>query len=276
MDTETWAPIFHHMGSRWTESLKTKVERHNGDTKLKTMTDHKKEIDGEREKGNNGGGSLWSYRTKVTPPAATGVFKGHVKAHAAVQYIVCTADWITVKVTTLFGEIIHTFSLSHTRTYTHAGYTLASTLLPVLVSFSLIFLLPCIWRGWQRWAHNLLMPKQRELDHPWADLPWSNASPICTLRCRGDRLGQTPDPCVALPLCGVCASAAGQHDSLYKALSNTWLTRRRPSRLTFTPVTAKLPQNPDRQPYCYQLCDLLSCQLLRVSADKQTFICSLF
>lgn len=124
-----------------------------------------------------------------------------------------------------------------------------------------IFSLPCIWRGWQRWAHNLPMPKQRELDHPWADLPWSNASPICTQCCRGDRLGQTGDPCLAPRLHGVSASAAGQHDSLYKALSNGWLTCPRPSRHNIHTCSGKLPQRPDRWPYHNWLHNLPCCHL---------------
>lgn len=51
MDTATWDPAFHHMGSRWTESLKAKVERRNGSTALKTMADREEEIrDGWRER----------------------------------------------------------------------------------------------------------------------------------------------------------------------------------------------------------------------------------
>lgn len=131
----------------------------------------------------------------------------------------------------------------HPHSHTHTQVTHWCQPCSPLLWGSLLFLCcPVYGGGWQRWAHNPLMPKQRELDHPWADLPWSNASPICTLRCREDRLGQTGDPCLALPLRGVCASAAGQHDSLYKALSNAWLTHPRPARATFTPTTANYPK----------------------------------
>lgn len=71
---------------------------------------------------------------------------------------------------------------------------------------------------------------------------WSNALPICTLCCLGDHLGQTLTLRLAPGLRSSSASAAGQHDNLYKTLSNTWLTCPRPSPPTFTPAPANYPK----------------------------------
>lgn len=102
----------------------------------------------------------------------TGAFKGQLrtKRHISVYYIACWGDWRKdERNTAMFGELYIHSSLWHTHTHINTGYSalsLMSTLLQAVLSLHLIFLLTCMWKGWQRWAHNLPTPKHRELDHP--------------------------------------------------------------------------------------------------------------
>lgn len=63
-------------------------------------------------------------------------------------------------------------------------------------------------------------------------------------------------PCLAPRFGGVSASAAGQHDNLYKALSHTWLTRSRPSQPTFTPAPANYPKT-QTDDHIFAFCSLV-------------------
>lgn len=171
----------------------------------------------------------------------TGAFKGQLrtKRHLAVQYIACTADGRKdERDTTLFGGLyIH----SHTHRHTHTGYTLTSTLLPTVLSFHLIFCWP-VYGGVDRGEHTISWcPNKENWITPGLTSPEQRLAYLYPVLSRGP-FRADGWPLLGPWLRGVSASAAGQHDKLYKALSNTWLTRPRPSRPTFTPAPANYPK----------------------------------
>lgn len=165
--------------------------------------------------------SAWHKVTLFISP--TGAFKGQMrtkKVHGCPLH--CLHSQLAKRM-----KRHNLWLVDYTCIHTRTGCPFSRSESPVL-----FFCWPVCGGVWQRWAHNLPVPKHGELDHPWADPLWESASSICTPRCRGDRPGQTVTSVWSLVTWCLCID--WQHDSLYKALSGEWLTGSRPSRLAFT------------------------------------------
>lgn len=163
-----------HLGARWEASQRRKVEREIEYMvkKREVQTDNEGEITGIRRGGNNEYGSLPGYRSKVTPSVSP---LGPLRVSWELRGTLVST---TLPVEVTGGRMRETqpclvnytyIPPSDTHTHINTGYStlsLMSTLLQAVLSLHLIFLLTCMWKGWQRWAHNLPTPKHRELDHP--------------------------------------------------------------------------------------------------------------
>lgn len=124
----------------------------------------------------------------------TGAFKGQLrtKRYIAVQYIACPADRRKDKGdTTLFAGLY-----IHSHTHTHRLYSPFDPS-PHRFEFPSYFFADLYMEGLTEVSTQSPDAQTKRIGSPLGWPPRSNASPICTLCCRGDRLGQTGDPCVA-------------------------------------------------------------------------------
>lgn len=155
-----------HLKARWNSSLRGKLERETlgkyWETKVQTHN-------GEVMKGTQSGGQKTKNNKNGSHPNLPTVdFKGQMRSKwsVGVHFIACSDDWRS-------GRIIHTFTHMFIHRLTIASLQ-CQHFLPFLQA-SVSFVLTYIWKGWQRWTHNLRAPKHRELDHPSADLHGATA-----------------------------------------------------------------------------------------------------
>lgn len=254
-----------HLGARWEASQRRKVEREIEYMvkKREVQTDNEGEITGIRRGGNNEYGSLPGYRSKVTPSVSP---LGPLRVSWELRGTLVSTT-LPVEVTggrmreTQPCLVNYTYippSDTHTQTQVTPHSLLCQPFLkPFWVSI-LFFCWPVCGRV-DRGEHTISQrPNTENWITPRVTFLVQCLAYLHPVLSRGPFRADV-DPCLAPGVRCSSALAAGQHDNLYKTLSNTWLTHTRPSPPTFTPAPANYPktQTDDHvlAPY------LLSCHL---------------
>lgn len=189
----------------------------------------------------------------------SGAFKGHLRAasHISVQCISCMVWKKDETYNLVLGD--YTYVLSHTHRLLFVSPSLTHINPPHCCCASPSYFCWPVCAEVDRGEHTISRrPNTENWITPGLTSLGATPTPICTPCCQGGPFRGGRWPLLGPRARGASASAAGQHDNLYKALSNTWLTRP-PPILTNTDTRAdKLPQKPDRQPNPGSLFALLS------------------